>query len=260
MNRPIALFDSGIGGLTVLQEVIKILPNESYIYLADNAFFPYGTKSFEQLEVRLQKVVKYLISLGVKAIVIACNTASLHIESISKLAKIPVIDVILPTCNKVIQTTQNKNVCLLATNATVQSGKYQQVLSANGVDVVPIACSEFVPLAENGVQHTPRAFSIVQRKLQHYSSCPFDTVILGCTHFGLIKEQFSKILGNRKYVECGVPTAFKLSKVLQQNNLLFSGAQRSISVISTDSVANLYNFTHQLPFDFTNAKVVQIDL
>lgn len=259
MYRPIALFDSGIGGLTVLRDILKLLPNENYIYLADNGFFPYGTKPFEQLETRLQKVAELLLSYNVKAIVVACNTASLHIESIKKIAKIPVIDVINPTCNAVLQLTQNKKVCLLATDATVKQGVYQQKLNDYGIDVTAIACSNFVPLAENLAKNNVDVQKVVRNTLLPYSAMPFDTVILGCTHFGLLKKQIVNILGNKQYVQCGLPTALQLQKVLYQNGLTNNNGNGTIQFLTTDSSRNFNNLSTIFPFDFSNAQAVCID-
>lgn len=233
MNRPIALFDSGVGGLTVLQSVMEVLPNESYVYLADNAFFPYGIKSYHELDERVTTITKYLVSLGVKAIVVACNTASLHIETIKKIANVPVVDVIIPTCNKVVGLTKSKRVCLLATDATVHSQRYQQVLKNSGVDVVPVPCSSFVPLAENYGCEQYLIGDVVRQKLASVVEGNFDTVILGCTHFGIIKQWIATILGNKLYVECGAPTALHLREVLLNNNLLSNDGSCQLKVITT---------------------------
>ncbi len=262
MNRPIAVFDSGIGGLTVLQHVVDVLPNENYVYLADNEFFPYGIKSFEQLESRLRKVVKLLLSYNVKAIVVACNTASLHVETIKKIAIIPVIDVIAPTCNVVSQLTQNKKVCLLATDATVEQGVYQKKLGAWGIDVTAIACSNFVPIAENSINGGINVQKAVQNTLLPFLSMPFDTVILGCTHFGLIEKTIGNVLGKRQYVQCGLPTALYLQKVLCQSNLTVNVCNHctgTVKFLTTESRQVFNNLSEMFPFDFSNVQVVRID-
>ena len=259
MNMPIALIDSGVGGLTVLQKVMQILPNESYIYLADNAFFPYGTKPFDVLDVRLQKVTNYLISLGVKAIVVACNTASLHIESMQKQAKFPVIDVIVPTCKDVLSLTKNKKVCLLATDATVHSGVYQQILNSNGVEVVPFACSNFVPIAESSVSNTFQTKCVVREHLAQIAGDDFDTVIFGCTHFGLMKESINQVLGNRNYVECGDATALHLKQILQKHNLLGNAKSGELNLVTTGKATSLEKVARSLRLQFTDIKVVQLD-
>lgn len=262
MHHPIAVFDSGIGGLTVLQHVVDVLPNENYVYLADSGFFPYGVKTFEQLENRLQKVVKLLLSYNVKAIVVACNTASLHIESIKKIAKIPVIDVINPTCNAVLQLTQNKKVCLLATDATVKQGVYQQHLRALGINVTAVACSNFVPIAENCTKDTFYVQKIVRNTLLPFSTLSFDTIILGCTHFGLIEKQICNVLGKRQYVQCGLPTALYLQKILCQSDLTANVCNHSNSIVQFLTTKSAQTFDHLsaiFPFDFSNVQVVRID-
>lgn len=262
MHRPIAVFDSGIGGLTVLQHITNLLPNENYVYLADNGFFPYGVKTFEQLENRLQKVVKLLLCYKAKAIVVACNTASLHIESIKKNAKIPVIDVINPTCNAVSQLTQNKKVCLLATDATVKQGVYQQNLGVLDIDVTAVACSNFVPIVENCTKDTFYVQKIVRNTLLPFSTMPFDTVILGCTHFGLIEKQICNVLGKRQYVQCGLPTALYLQKILCQSNLTASVCNHSTATVQFVTTGSTQTFEHlsaMFPFDFSNVQIVRID-
>lgn len=261
MYGPIALFDSGIGGLTVLQNVVNLLPNENYVYLADNGFFPYGTKPFEQLENRLQKVVKLLLTFNVKAIVVACNTASLHVESIKKTAKIPVIDVINPTCNAVAKLTSNKKVCLLATDATVKQGVYQQKLQDLGIDVTAVACSNFVPLAENCTKSEVDVQKVVQSTLLPLSALSFDTVILGCTHFGLIEKQISNVLGQRQYLQCGLPTALCLQKILRKNNLTNNGnhVAKFVQFLTTQSTPTFDNLSTFFSFDFSNVQVISID-
>ncbi|MBQ8433759.1 MAG: glutamate racemase [Clostridia bacterium] len=260
MNRPIALFDSGIGGLTVLQSVVEVLPNENYVYLADNAFFPYGVKSYHELEKRIKIITKYLVSLDAKAIVIACNTASLHLEAIKKIAKIPVVDVITPTCNKVFGVTQNNKVCLLATDATVRSQRYQQILQNRGIDVVAVGCSDFVPLAENGSYESAWADDIICQKLSGVTNENFDTVILGCTHFGLLKESITQVLGNKIYVECGVPTALYLRNILTNNNLLCNYGSVKLKVITTAKSSISESICNRFAFIFNDIVVEHIPL
>lgn len=240
MTKPIALFDSGVGGLTVLKSIVGLLPYENYVYLADSDFFPYGTKQFDQLDARIQQVTQRLISFDLKGIVVACNTASLHLSSIKKLADVPVIDAIFPTVQKAIATTKNKQVCLLATDATVSSGRYQKLLSASGVEVIAIPCSDFVPLAENGQLSTATTLQLVQRKLQPFLHLHFDTVILGCTHFGLLEQAIRSVLGQCNYVQCGDAIGQVLVDTLSNANLQQGSKKGRIDVFSTGKTDALF--------------------
>ena len=257
MNRPIALFDSGVGGLTVLKSVMDLLPCENYLYFADNGYFPYGTKSYADLRLRLEKLLSFMENFKPKAIVIACNTASLHVEYLQNLTNIPIVDVISPTCKHVESVTMNKKVCLLATDATVQSQKYQQILQKVGVEVVAIPCSDFVSIAESGVCEQ-KAMEVISSKLQPISNIDFDTVILGCTHFGLIKKQIFNVLGVRNYVQCGNPTAKVLFDVLQNSNLLSNATKGGLNIFTTAKTQSAIKVCKLLLLRFDSISTVQI--
>lgn len=257
MNRPIALFDSGVGGLTVLKSVMELLPCENYLYFADNGYFPYGTKSSDDLRLRLAKLLNFMENFNPKAVVIACNTASLHVEYLQNLTNIPIVDVIKPTCKHVESVTMNKKVCLLATDATVQSQKYQQTLQKVGVDVVAIPCSDFVPIAESGVGDR-NAMQTIYQQLQPIAKLDFDTVILGCTHFGLIRESICNVLGVRNYVQCGNPTAKVLFDVLQNSNLLSNATKGGLNIFTTGKTESAIKVCQQLSLRFERISTVQI--
>ena len=257
MNRPIALFDSGVGGLTVLKSVVELLPCENYLYFADNGYFPYGTKSYADLRLRLAKLLKFMENFNPKVVVIACNTASLHVEYLQNLTNIPIIDVIKSTCKHVESVTMNKKVCLLATDATVQSQKYQQILQKVGVEVVAVPCSNFVPIAEGGVCDR-NAMQTIYQQLQPIAELDFDTVILGCTHFGLIKKPICNVLGVRNYLQCGNPTANALFDVLQNSNLLSNATKGGLNIFTTSKTQSAIKVCRQLLLRFDSISTVQI--
>lgn len=257
MNRPIALFDSGVGGLTVLKSVMEFLPCENYLYFADNGYFPYGTKPHDELRLRLTKLLQFLCKFNPKAIVIACNTASLHVEYLQSLTNVPIVDVIAPTCNHVKSITQNKKVCLLATDATVQAQRYQQILQKFGIDVVAVSCSTFVPIAESGVYNNS-AMQVISNKLQPIVGLDFDTVILGCTHFGLIQKAIGNTLGCRNYVQCGKPTAKVLFDVLSKNNMLCNAIKGNLNVFTTGKIQSTMDVCNQLSLHFDGISLVKI--
>ena len=257
MNKPIALFDSGVGGLTVLKSAMELLPCENYLYFADNGYFPYGTKPHDELRLRLTKLLQFVCKFNPKVIVIACNTASLHVEYLQSLTNVPIVDVIAPTCNYVKSITQNKKVCLLATNATVHSQRYQQILQNVGIDVVAVYCSTFVPIAESGVRDNS-VMQVISNKLQPIAELDFDTVILGCTHFGLIQKAIGNTLGCRNYVQCGKPTAKVLFDVLRNGSMLSSATKGSLAIYATGKNQSAMDVCNQLSISFDSISTVQI--
>ena len=237
-DRPIGVFDSGVGGLTVLDELIKKLPNESYLYIADEANCPYGTKTNDEIEKCVTNVVTYLINQNVKAIVIACNTASLFVDKVRKLTTIPIIDVIDPTSSFAVKMSKNKNIGVLGTNATIKKGTYQRILEENNVNVYPVACSEFVDYIENNDINSDKAYEIVNSKLECLKNTNIDTLIYGCTHFSILEEPIKKLLGeNINYVACGYPTSIKLYEILKENNLL--NTSTTLPVINVYTTGNV---------------------
>ena len=219
-KKPIGVFDSGIGGLTVLEKLMEKFPNEDFIYVADQGHCPYGTKTEEGIKECVLNVGKYLIAKDVKAIVIACNTASLFIKYLQEITEIPVISVIEPTCMAAINKTENKKVAVLATIATINKGAYQALLKENNVTPFGVACSEFVDFVENYELTDPLGQEIVSKKLEELKDKGVDTLIHGCTHFSLLEPQMKNVLGEINYVACGEPTSEKLFEILKEKELL----------------------------------------
>lgn len=237
-NKPIGVFDSGVGGLTVLQRLVEQFPSEHFIYLADQKYCPYGVKTPAQITERVVKVTSFLLSNGVKAIVIACNTASARIAVAREITSKPIISVIQPTCAKAVEETKSKRVAVLATLSTVQSGIYQQLLEQSGITPVLLACGEFVDFVENHDLDDPMGDKIVCDKLQPIKDSGVDVLIHGCTHFSLLEESMRKVLGKDiTYVACGAPTAEYLAKILTENNLLtVQNGRGCVEIYTTDSV------------------------
>lgn len=217
-KQPIGVFDSGIGGLTVLEQLIKKFPNENFIYVADQGSCPYGTKSPCEIAERVESITSFLLARNVKAVVIACNTASVHIERAKSLTSKPVIGMIEPTCERAVQLTENKKIAVLATAATIESTAYQKLLEKSGITPVPLACGEFVELLESGFCGLS-VEDIVRNKLRQIENAGMDVLIYGCTHFSLLEPQVTKALGGVKCVACGQPAAELLEKVLNENRL-----------------------------------------
>lgn len=221
-NLPIGVFDSGIGGLTVLDKLMEILPNEKYVYVGDTKNLPYGTKSPENLKVIVSDVANYLVRVPVKAIVIACNTATANSHHLNSSINIPIIGVIEPTAKKALSISEN--ILVLATNVTIESNEYQNEINKNKQNSDSIQyyekCSEFVDAIENNDINTPSSYKLVSDKLSKYCDKNIDVIILGCTHFGLYSRELKALFPKAVLLECAYPTGEELKKVLTKNNLL----------------------------------------
>jgi len=241
-KRPIGVFDSGIGGLTVLTELDKMFKNEDFIYIGDQGHCPYGTKPNNEIEECVLNVAKKLISLNCKAIVIACNTASFFIESVRKITDIPVISVIDPTCDYAVNTSKNGNIMVLGTNATIKNHAYQDRIINAGKNVVGVPASDFVEFAENYDLNDPKGLEIAKRLLEPHKNDNCDTLIHGCTHFSLVEHFMREVLGDINYVACGYPTSLALKEILDKkeiNNVEHNG--RYIKIYTTGSIENAIN-------------------
>lgn len=197
----VAVLDSGIGGLTVLADLLARHPQCNFAYIADEAYCPYGTKQPREILARVQHILEYLSRQNVAAVVLACNTASIFADELRKRFDMPIYDVIEPTCRLIAQTTVTKRVALLATNATVNSGSYSKRLADMGISTISFACSDFVPFAEKGGDSS-ECRRVVKKALEQLPFAEVDTVALGCTHFPLLKNNIAPYCGNAKMVEC----------------------------------------------------------
>lgn len=195
-SRPIGVFDSGIGGITVLKELLRHFPQESFIYLGDTARLPYGSKSPETVRNYTVQNMKYLVSRNVKAIVVACNTASTQVYE-NEFDGRPIYNVIDPGSKLAAEATQNNKIAVLATRATVAAGSYTKKihLFKPEAEVFSRACPLFVPLAEEGLIDDPITNLIAYRYLNDLKANDVDTVVLGCTHYPLLKSSIAKVFG-----------------------------------------------------------------
>lgn len=223
--KPIGIFDSGVGGLTVTKEIIKVLPYESIIYLADMAHLPYGDKSAETVIKLSIKNAEFLVSKGVKVIVVACNTASsVAIGALRQRFNIPIIGVVEPAVNEAIKITKNQRIGVIGTYRTVNAGKFKELIekySSGKIRVFQQACPLFVPLVEEGFIDHPATYYIAEEYLKNLKHQNIDTLILGCTHYPLLKPVIQKIMGdNVKLVDTSEITAKRLKEILKEQNLL----------------------------------------
>ena len=223
-NLPIGVFDSGVGGLTVVREIMRQIPNERIVYFGDTARVPYGSKSKETVTKYSRQIVRFLETQNVKAIVIACNTASAYaLEQIEKEIKVPIIGVVKPGAVTAARATQNGKVGVIATEGTIQSEIYTQYIKELKQDakVIGKACPLFVPLVEEGLLEDPVTDEIAQRYLSVLIDSGIDTLILGCTHYPLIRSTVGKVMGDKvTLVNPAYETAIELKRLLENHNML----------------------------------------
>lgn len=222
-NRPIGIFDSGIGGLTVLKKIIEILPNEEYIYYADVDNVPYGVKPIEEVKIYIDKAVKFLISKDVKAIVIACNTAtSIAANDLREKYNIPIIG-IEPAIKPAIEHRKNKKVLVMATPATIKGEKLKQLLikleAQEYVDL--IAMPKLVEFAERGDFNSKDVKKYINEQLKHFNLKEYSVLVLGCTHFPLFKDVLSNVFFNDiEIIDGSMGVAKRVKDVLNKKEKL----------------------------------------
>lgn len=221
-NNPIGIFDSGIGGLTVLKEFIKLLPNEHYIYYADTAHLPYGDKTKEQIIEYSKNIVEYFISRNVKAIIIACGTASsLAYTYLKENYDIPLFNIIEP----VVKNINDKNIGIIATQGSISSHVWENEILKYNPDckICSVACPKLVPIAEKGLINTLEAKQAIEEYLLPFKTNKIDSLILGCTHYPLFSELIHSELGEEvKLVNAGTYSAIEFKNFLDKNKLLNS--------------------------------------
>jgi glutamate racemase len=238
-DNAIGLFDSGIGGLTVLQKVIEMLPTENTIYLGDTARAPYGTKSVETVVRYSFENAEFLIEKGVKLVVVACNTSTaLALEALREKLNVPLIGVIQPGVRKALLISKNKKIGVIGTEATIQSGAYTKVLKTNGgnIEVYSRACPLFVPLVEEGWTDNGVASMTVKTYLGSLKKSGIDTLILGCTHYPLLKTAIRNFMGSTvQLVDSAQEIAKEVGEVLKKQSLARREGKGNHSFFVTDA-------------------------
>lgn len=223
-NRPIGVFDSGLGGLTVVREIMREMPNESIIYFGDTGRVPYGNRGKDTLIKYTAQDISFLKSFDIKSIVVACGTASsVALPEIVDNYDIPITGVVRPAAQYAAEMTKNGKIGIIGTTATINSGLYQSLLLSYGKDfeIYTKSCPLFVPLVENGFEHKEAARLIAMDYLEEIKSAGVDTLILGCTHYPLLTETIRSIMGDEvTLINCGVPAAKYIHESLQETDSL----------------------------------------
>lgn len=223
-DAPIGIFDSGVGGLTVAREVMRQIPNEKIVYFGDTARVPYGGKSPETVTRYSEQIVRFLRTFQVKTIVVACNTASAcALDTLEKDIDIPIIGVVKPGARVAAQVTKNGRIGVIGTEATVRSRIYSNYIRNinDKVTIYDKACPLFVPLVEEGLLEDPVTDEIARRYLAELVDIDIDTLILGCTHYPLIRSTLGRIVGDRvTLVNPAYETALELKRLLTEMDVL----------------------------------------
>lgn len=250
-NRSIGVFDSGLGGLTAVKQILKELPNESIVYFGDTGRVPYGTRSEETIIKYSKSDINFLISKDVKVIVVACGTASsVALPVIKEEYDLPIIGVVDAAANAAVSATKNKKIGIIGTPGTIKSGSYEKVIKKLMPDVKTYqkACPLFVPLVENGHFETQVARLVTEEYLEEIKAQGVDTLILGCTHYPLLKKVIGDYMGGEvSLIDAGAEVAKSLKKVFAEREMTTERCQRgetdffvSDSIESFESLGGLF--------------------
>lgn len=222
-SSPIGVFDSGVGGLTVVKEIMRQLPGEQIIYFGDTARVPYGNKSKETVLAYSRQIVHFLMSKNVKVIVVACNTASAFaLETLMQEVPVPMIGVVAPGAEAAAAATKNNRIGVIATRGTIGSGVYEALLKETNpkIQVFAKACPLFVPLVEEGLTNDPVTVEIAKRYTAGLLDKNIDTLVLGCTHYPLIRRLIQQVVGEGiTLVNPAYETAKSLAILLKNHQL-----------------------------------------
>lgn len=197
-NRPIGVFDSGLGGLTVVKELLAKLPGEDIVYFGDTARIPYGTRSHEIVTKYSAQCIRFLQTKGIKMVVIACNTASsAGLPALTQMFELPILGVVEPGADQAVEATQNGRIGVIGTLGTIRSQAYRSAILSRDphIAVFEEACPLFVPLVEEGWSDTEIALKTAMRYLEPLIKAEVDTLVLGCTHYPLLTETIARVMG-----------------------------------------------------------------
>jgi glutamate racemase len=255
--RPIGVFDSGVGGLTVLHECLVTLPHEDFVYLGDHARLPYGPRPLEELRRFAREIGGYLEAQDVKLIVVACNSATAAaLPELQTELRVPVVGVITPEAHAAVQATRNRRIGLLATEATVRAGRYEELVRTldAGVRLVSVACPRLVPLIEGDDPFGAETSEAVREVAAPLKEAGVDTVILGCTHYPLIRPILQRVFGREvTLVFSAEETAREVAETLARKRIEHDpareGSYRFLTTGAPDAFRELGRRFLQLPIE-----------
>lgn len=266
-EAPIGVFDSGVGGLTVAREIMRNLPFERIVYFGDTARVPYGNKSRESIIRFSRQIIHFLQEEHVKAIVVACNTASAYaLDEVQKDLDIPIIGVVKPGAKVAAQATRNKRIGVIGTKGTIGSNIYADYIHEIDpeITVVGKACPLFVPLVEEGWLKDPVTVEVAQRYLQELQEQDVDTLVMGCTHYPLLRSVLRELLGEKvTLVNPAYETAQSLKQLLKEMNLDNPGIKEEefpYRFYVSDLADQFTAFANSiLPYDVSMTKKIDIE-
>lgn len=264
-NSAIGVFDSGVGGLTVVREIMRQLPNENVVYFGDTARVPYGSKSKQTVLKYSRQIIRFLMTKNVKAIVVACNTASaLALPELLNEISIPIIGVVRPGAKMAVSLTETKNIGVIGTEATVKSGIYTRYIRqlAKEVTVVGKACPLFVPLVEEGLLEDRITDDMVDRYLSEMKTYNVDSLVLGCTHYPLITNAIKRYMGpDVKLINPAYETAKELKNMLREEEMLNQeSSATSYEFYASDGADKFMTFADRvLPMHVEKVNIVDIE-
>ncbi len=267
---PIGVFDSGVGGLTVAREIMRQVPEEQIVYFGDTARVPYGSKSRDTVIRYSRQIIRFLRTQQVKAVVVACNTASaLALPTLQPELDIPVIGVVTPGARAAVKATHNGKIGVIATESTIASGLYTQVIADLAPDarVYGQACPLFVPLVEEGWTEDPVTEEVARRYLEPLLTTGIDTLVMGCTHYPLLRGLLCRVLGEQvQLINPAYETARELRTLLAEAGIANDGAHTakhpeiSHRFYVSDAADRFGAFADAiLPFDVEGAEMVNIE-
>ncbi len=255
--KSIGVFDSGVGGLTVAASIKKILPNEQIIYLGDLLHLPYGSKSEEAILEFTKAAVDFLINQDLKILVIACNTStSVALDYIRELVDIPVIGVIRPGAERAVKMTKNKRVGVIGTRRTIESKAYKREIQSidESIIVFQKATPLLVPLIEEGWKDHPVMIEVLSEYLKDFKDNNIDTIVLGCTHYPLIRDKVKKLMPGVEVVDSADTTAEQVKNVLtNKGKFNNSGLKYDYKIYLTDYTRNFEELARIIVGDSANS-------
>ncbi len=265
---PIGVFDSGVGGLTVAREIMRQIPEERIVYFGDTARVPYGSKSRETIIRFSRQIIHFLRTKEVKAVVVACNTASaLALETLQPELDIPIIGVVTPGAKVAAETTENGKIGVIATESTIESHLYTKVIHQHNprAQVFGKACPLFCPLVEEGWLKDPVTVEVATRYLDPLLATGIDTLVMGCTHYPLLRPVLRQIMGEKvNLVNPAYETARELKELLEQNGLANDGQQPPEGAMHRFYVSDAANKFRQfantiIPYGVDTTQLVHIE-
>ena len=266
-TAPVGVFDSGVGGLTVAREIMRQLPHENLVYFGDTARVPYGSQSQNTIIRYSRQIIRFLKTKNVKAIVIACNTASaLALDVVRQETDLPVMGVVVPGARAAVAATESGKVGVIGTEATVQSRMYSQIIKEYNpkISVTGKSCPLFVPLVEEGFAKHKVTWEIIDYYLAEMKESDIDTMILGCTHYPLLRSRIREYMGDKIHlVNPAYETAMDLKNLLEakgMSNLESEALHASYEFYVSDAADKFKQFANSiLPYDIETTQQINIE-